>query len=201
MVDHDSDLISYVSSNPDWEDVDQEKILESKDLLIFLFSWGTRTPPTPPRAPSPNGEWKNTPHLEFLENKDVMILLYPWMMGPPPAPPTMPPPPKGIKSDGLTARAGNENNQQLLPTPETLPSGLQNSVLDHADQNRKVGNDPIKATYEKTERKPPIWQDNATAFQQQRIQRDEFKDTSGVSMVAWTSWVCGLVVLSNLNSI
>jgi len=195
IVNYGSDLIRILPTSPDWEGIGQEKILENKDFLILLFPWATRTPP---KGIAQKRTWKSMRQPEILNGKDYMVFLYPWMVNTPPTPANPPPPHKGAKSNFLSTFSGNENNQQALPPPKAIPSGIQNSMMDHSDQNHKISRNNTKSTYEKAGRHSSIWQGKSAPFHQQGMHRDEFKDTSGISTAACIQWFCGLVVLSKL---
>lgn len=198
IVGHESDLMSLLPASPNWEGIDQEKILDNKDFLISLFPWATRTPLTPPQTLPPSREWGDIRQPTILDSgKDYMVFLYPWMAGTPPLPSNAPPPQKGIKSNVFNAFSGSGNNQQALTPPKTLPSSIQNPMMDYSDQSHKISMGNGQTTHERAEKNPFIWQESKVSFQQKN-QRDEFKDTSGISITACIQWVCGLVILSKL---
>jgi biotin carboxyl carrier protein len=197
MVGNASDLIRLLPTSPDWEGITQEKILENKDFLISLFPWAAKAVSKSLRKPFSNRA-RNRPPSKIFEDKNYLVLLYPWVTKPLLAPSSNPPPHKGVKSDMLTTLWASENNQQAFIPPAALPPSTQNSVTHDSDQHHKARRGNAKITYENIEKQPSIWQGSKASFQQQELGRDEFKDASGISAVAWVHWFCGLVVLSKL---
>lgn len=202
MIDRESDFISYVPPDPDWEDLDQAKILDNKDLLALLFSWGARTPPAGPSAPSPNKERKNTRPIRILENKDFMILLFPWMApGTTPGvtnPPTSPPPPmKGSKGNALNSLI-DPHHHRAFTSPNVPLSKATNSALESSDQNQARRKDSDNIPLEKSRNLPVLWQTSMVTFHQKEIRTHEFADTSGSSTSAWACGFYLVVVLSKI---
>lgn len=203
IVENGSDLVSFVSSNPDWEDIDQEKILQNKDFLIFLFSWGTKHPPPPAHTPPPNRRGK-AHYAPLLEDKHVMILLYPWMTGASPMPPNIPPTTKGPKSNAWNRFFGKDNSLPGLkkPSSQNSMSGIavpplityQSNNDDNSQSNTEITK-PKKHLLIEQSTAPSLYQKE---LEDKESQGTKFKDTSGASIFVWVSWLCGLVILNKL---
>gem|GEM_PF-4995553 len=210
MVESGSALISLMSSDPDWGDINQEKIWENKDLLLFLFSWGAKPPPTPPHVPPPNQEEK-TRYTPFLENKQVMILLYPWMTGAPPTPPNIPSSNKGTKNGTWNRLFGKDRFLQGLKKHSIPFLSSQDSMSQIAHPAPKIHHDNnyhnnsksnAQATLERVREHSTVWQ-NIEALHQKESEGKEpqdvkFKDISGTSTFVWFHWFCGLIILNKL---
>ena len=203
IVENGSDLVSFVSSHPDWENIDQGKILQNKDFLIFLFSWGAKHPPPPTHTAPPNRRGK-AHYAPLLEDKHVMILLYPWMTGNSPMPPNISPPTKGPKSNAWNRFFGKDNSLPTLkkPSPQNSISGIAASPLA-TYQSNKEDNNQSNSKITQPKKYTSIEQSTAPSLHQKELedkepQGAEFKDISGVSTFVWVSWLCGLVILNKL---
>lgn len=208
MVESGSTLISLVSSDPDWEDINQGKIWENKDLLLFLFSWGTKPSPTPPHVSPPSQE-EETSYTPFLENKEVMILLYPWMTKAPPIPPNIPSSNKETKNGTWNRLFGKDSFLQDLKKHNIPFLNIQGSMLQMAHpvpktrhDNNDHNNSNTQVALERVREHSTVWQSIEALHQKESGGKEpqdvKFKDISGTSTFVWFHWFCGLIILNKL---
>jgi biotin carboxyl carrier protein len=198
MVDPGSNLISLLPASPDWERIDQEKILDNQDVLMSLFPWATKITSKPSKTLSPNNESGSLPPSKIFDNTNYLILLSPWMAEYPHMPSYTTPPHKSLQKDMLTALHTNEYSQQILTSPETLSPKIKKLIINHSDQNHKVSMDNAHTTFEVAEKPPSTWQREKASIYHQEIPKEKLLNTSGIS--TWIQWLCGLAILSKLAS-
>lgn len=200
-VDNQSNLISLLPTSPNWENIEQEKIMENRDFLMSLFPWAAKIAFKPSKTPSSNREWENRRTSTIFDNADHPVLLWPWRAEFPLKPSNNPLPHKGSRSNILTASPINAPGQQMLTLSEFFSSAMQNLIINHFDRSHKLGMGNTRTTSEMEEKQPSMGQREKAYISYQAVQKDEFKNTSGISTFSWVQWLCGLVILSKLASL